>query len=69
MTRQGFNFRMTNLQAAIGCAQLARMDEFLAMRRKVAALYETALAGIPGITFPSAMPSARSLPWCGLPVR
>jgi perosamine synthetase len=53
----GFNFRMTNIQAAIGCAQLTRMDEFLAMRHKVAALYETALAGIPGITFPSAMPA------------
>ena len=32
----GFNFRMTNLQAAIGCAQLERMDELLAMRREVA---------------------------------
>jgi perosamine synthetase len=46
---------MTNVQAAIGCAQLTRMDELLAMRRGVAALYETALAHIPGVTFPSAM--------------
>jgi perosamine synthetase len=51
----GFNFRMTNVQAAIGCAQLARMDEFLAMRRGVADLYETALANIPGVAFPPAM--------------
>jgi perosamine synthetase len=51
----GFNFRMTNVQAAIGCAQLARIDGFLAMRRGVADLYETALANIPGVTFPSAM--------------
>jgi perosamine synthetase len=29
----GFNFRMTNLQAAIGCAQLERMDELITMRR------------------------------------
>jgi perosamine synthetase len=57
----GFNFRMTNLQAAIGCAQLARMDELMAMRRQVAGLYERALAGIRGITFPPAM-SARCEP-------
>jgi perosamine synthetase len=52
----GFNFRMTNLQAAVGCAQLERMDEFLAMRRRVHATYEAAFAGVPGVTFPPAMP-------------
>jgi perosamine synthetase len=57
----GFNFRMTNLQAAIGCAQLERMDEFLATRRSVAALYDTALAHITGISLPPAM-SARCEP-------
>ncbi len=57
----GFNFRMTNLQAAIGCAQLKRMDGFLGMRRMVHASYETALSGLPGIAFPSEM-SARCQP-------
>jgi perosamine synthetase len=52
---------MTNIQAAIGCAQLARMEEFLAMRHRVGALYEAALAHIPDITFPPAM-SPRSKP-------
>jgi perosamine synthetase len=47
----GFNFRMTNLQAAIGCAQLERMDELLEMRRAVHANYQTALADVRGISF------------------
>lgn len=53
----GFNFRMTNLQAAIGCAQLERMDELIAMRRRVHAAYETAFADVPGIAFPGTMPA------------
>ena len=57
----GFNFRMTNLQAAVGCGQLERMDELLTMRRSVGAAYEVALADVPGITFPPAM-SARCEP-------
>jgi perosamine synthetase len=57
----GFNFRMTNVQAAIGCAQLARMDELLATRRNVGALYETALANIRGVSLPPAM-STRNEP-------
>lgn len=57
----GFNFRMTNIQAAIGCAQLERMDELIAMRRSVGALYEAVLADVPGIALPPAM-SARCEP-------
>ncbi len=53
----GFNFRMTNMQAAVGCAQLERMDAFLAMRRGAHALYEAAFADIPGIAFPPALPA------------
>lgn len=46
----GFNFRITNLQAAIGCAQIARMDELLEMRRVVDAHYQRALADVPGVS-------------------
>lgn len=53
----GYNFRMTNLQASIGCAQLDRMDAFLNMRRKVHEGYEAALGHLPGIAFPPPMPS------------
>jgi len=52
----GYNFRMTNLQASIGCAQLDRMDAFLDMRRKVHEGYEAALGHLPGIAFPPPMP-------------
>lgn len=57
----GFNYRMTNLQAAIGCAQLDRMDEFLAQRDAVQARYAAAFSGIPGLRFMPPM-SARCQP-------
>jgi perosamine synthetase len=56
----GHNFRMTNLQASIGCAQLKRMDGFLAMRRSVHEAYEIALSGLPGICFPARMSQRHS---------
>jgi perosamine synthetase len=46
----GFNYRMTNIQAAIGLAQMERFDAILARKREIAARYRTALAGLP-ITF------------------
>lgn len=57
----GFNYRMTNLQASVGVAQIARMDELLAMRAGVHALYERALGDIPGVKFPTEM-STRAKP-------
>lgn len=60
----GFNYRMTNLQASVGVAQIARMDELLAMRTGVHALYEKALGNIPGVTFPTEMSSrAKPVTW------
>jgi dTDP-4-amino-4,6-dideoxygalactose transaminase len=41
----GFNFRMTNLNAAVGVAQMERLDEMLAAKRHIAARYDRALAG------------------------
>jgi dTDP-4-amino-4,6-dideoxygalactose transaminase len=35
----GFNYRMTNLQAAVGCAQMERLDEFVSIKRKVCDFY------------------------------
>ncbi|WP_164467295.1 aminotransferase class I/II-fold pyridoxal phosphate-dependent enzyme [Caulobacter flavus] len=52
----GFNFRMTNMQAAVGCAQLDRIDTFLSDRQGVMDLYRPALEGIPGVTLPTALP-------------
>src|SRR5262249_44777134 len=51
----GFNFRMTNLQAAVGCAQLERMYEMFAMRRTVDASSAASLAVVPGMFRPPAM--------------
>ena len=48
----GFNYRMTNLQAAVGVAQMTRIDQFIAAKRRIAQLYLEGLAGIPGITLP-----------------
>jgi perosamine synthetase len=45
----GFNFRMTNMQAAVGCAQVDRMRELLGMRRAVHASYEVAFDGMAGV--------------------
>lgn len=40
----GFNYRMTNICAAIGCAQLERLDSILARKRQISRLYRDALA-------------------------
>ena len=40
----GFNFRMTNLQAAIGCAQLEQLERLLSLKRRNAALYDSLLS-------------------------
>ncbi|CCQ75365.1 DegT/DnrJ/EryC1/StrS family aminotransferase [Magnetospira sp. QH-2] len=39
----GFNYRMTNIQAAVGCAQLERLGEFVAAKRHIQAAYNAAL--------------------------
>lgn len=45
----GFNFRMTDVQAAIGLVQLTRLPEIVVRRRALAARYRAALAGVSGI--------------------
>ena len=47
----GFNYRLPNLNAALGCAQLEQLDGFLASKRRLAAAYERAFAGVPGVAF------------------
>lgn len=46
----GYNYRLTDVQAAIGLAQLGRLDAMLVRRRALAAAYGSALAGIPGVS-------------------
>lgn len=48
----GWNFRMTNLQAALGCAQLEKLDRNVARKREIGRAYNAALAGVAGIGLP-----------------
>jgi perosamine synthetase len=48
----GFNYRWTDIQAAIGLAQLEKLDEILARRAQVAARYSEALASLDGVEVP-----------------
>jgi perosamine synthetase len=59
----GFNYRMTNLQAAVGVAQLERIHHFLERKRAIAALYRQELAGLPGITFAAERPGYTNVYW------
>jgi perosamine synthetase len=51
-TELGFNFRMTDIQAAIGVVQLAKLDAMIERRRLLADVYGKGLASIPGVTVP-----------------
>ena len=46
----GFKYKMSNLQAAIGCAQMERIDDLIARKRQILALYKDQLAGLACIT-------------------
>lgn len=48
----GWNFRMTNLQAALGVAQLERLEEFVRRKRHMGQYYTTLLSNIPGLQLP-----------------
>lgn len=52
--RLGWNLRMTNLQAALGVAQLERLDEFLEKKRWIGRMYNNLLDGLPGVQLPLA---------------
>jgi dTDP-4-amino-4,6-dideoxygalactose transaminase len=54
----GYNFRLSDLHAALGIAQLAKLAGFLARRRQLAARYDAALAELPGVEAPFAPPGA-----------
>jgi perosamine synthetase len=62
-TELAFNYRMTNVQAAIGLAQLEEIERYIALKRKMAAAYRAGLAGVRGLTLPAEMPWARNVYW------
>ena len=55
----GYNYRLTNIQAAMGVAQMEQLPEFLASKRRIAACYGEALADVPGLE------PMREAPWAG----
>lgn len=59
----GHNFRMTGLQAAMGRAQLRKIDEIVDAKRRLAATYTRLLADVPGIRTPLELPWARNVYW------
>jgi len=59
----GYNYRLTNLQAALGVAQLEQLDGFVEAKRETAAHYREALAGVPGVAVVSEAPWGRSTYW------
>src|SRR5687768_6909366 len=50
MAEIGFKYKMSNLQAAMGCAQLERIEEFVAKRREIFSWYTEFLSGVEGIS-------------------
>jgi len=61
--RLGFNYRTTDLQAAVGIAQLEKLDRLLAMRSAVAARYGDLLRGIDGVEVPLADDADHTRSW------
>ena len=59
----GYNYRLTNLQAALGVAQLEQLDGFVESKRGTAAHYRELLGGVSGVTMVTEAPWARSTYW------
>lgn len=59
----GFNYRMTNLQAAIGCGELLHLKEYINNKLHIAHIYNTLLGDIPGIILPITKSYAKNVFW------
>lgn len=59
----GYNFRITNLQAAIGCAQVERMEEIVVKKQWIGEEYTHQFKDIPGLQLPVERPWAKSVYW------
>jgi perosamine synthetase len=59
----GFNYRMTNLQAALGVAQLKKIDLLIAKKRQIAMAYKGLLQDLPAITLAPEMAWAKNVYW------
>jgi perosamine synthetase len=62
-TELGYNFRMSNLQAAIGLAQVEAIEDNIARKRRLAKLYNERLAKISGLGLPVERPGTKNVYW------
>ena len=61
--RPGHNFRLSELQAALGASQLTRLADRVAARARLAAAYDERLAGLPGLRLPAPTKSGEEPAW------
>lgn len=59
----GYNFRMPNIVAAMGCAQLECIDEYIEIKRKNAKLYNELLKDVKGVTLPVEKENVKNVNW------
>ena len=59
----GFNYRLTNLNAALGVAQMEQLDAFVEKKRAIARRYDEGLGEVPGVTTMSEADEVRSTFW------
>jgi perosamine synthetase len=62
-TEAGFNFRLSNLQAALALSQIERMDEIVERKRHIGHAYTERLSEVPGLELQLQQPWARSVYW------
>ena len=62
-TYLGYNYRLDELSAALGCSQIARVDKLIDQRQKVADWYIQGLQGVPGIELPKVVPTTTRISW------
>ncbi|MBI3306464.1 MAG: DegT/DnrJ/EryC1/StrS family aminotransferase [Candidatus Omnitrophica bacterium] len=62
-TDLAFNYRLTNLQAALGVAQMSRFKKTIEMKRKVAQLYTQRLRQVKGLQLPPELPGSKNVYW------
>ncbi len=62
-TELAFNYRMTNVQAAIGLAQLEEIEKYIEIKQKMADAYQKHLSGVSGLTLPCQKKWARNVYW------
>lgn len=59
----GFNYRLSNVLAAIGCAQLQKIEQIIKLKRDIANFYNSNLSNIPELQLPVEKPYAKNIYW------